>query len=534
MLSAAEPGEKSATVVVAQKDNLVNICKVWLEAPNNWPAVARFNRLENPHLIYPGQRIKIPAKLLKGIPMDGAVTFLKGDVWVWPPEAKNRGVLKYGDRVVQGTEIETGKDSAVEITFEDGSSFFLRPDTRISIRTARQRQPYYMIRQLFVPAGRTLMRIKKSTGRDSRFEIHTPSAVSAARGTRFRVSVDEENVTRTEVLDGIVGVKGRGKEVVVDPGQGTWVKKGAAARPPEPLPEPPGLTGVKALYQTQPFTFSLVLPEQAAAGRVVVATDPEMRDVVSETLVQAGEPIPRIMLPDGKYHCRALSVNKAGLEGIASEPRGFEVRVNPLPPFIQAPLDGSRFKTDTVELEWLSVADAVSYEAQVARVPDFSAVYKETTGITGVGLRLEMEGYGPYYFRVRSIAGDGFAGLWSDGVAFTHVQPPKAPEAEAPAVDEDAISLRWQDMGSEMTYDFQMAKDPEFKEILFEQKTTAPAVSFDRPGEGGIYYVRIRAVDPDGYEGEFTPAQTFEIKEFPYLEAGAIMTWIVGALIIIL
>lgn len=533
LLFGIQSDEKAATVIVAKKDNLVNICKTWLENPLKWPTVARFNRLENPHLIYPGQHIKIPVKLIKGIPMNGWVSFLKGKVFAYSHESNEPWRLKQDDIVKQGTEIETKKESAVEITFTDGSSFFLRPDTRINIRDSRQRQPYYMIRQLFMPAGRIFLRIKESTGQDSKFEIQTPSAVSAARGTRFRVSVDQENVTRTEVLDGSVGVKGEGQEVVLNTGQGTWVEDGESANAPEPLPDPPEIKGLRTMYQQLPVTFTIIPSEKAVACRLEIAKDPGMKDVVNTSIIKAGVPIPRITLPDAGYYCQVTAINKARLEGIPTKPSRFDVRVNPLPPFIQAPLDGSEIKTDGVTLEWLRVEDAASYEIQVTRQSDFKTLYKKIKNITGNSQHLGIDDYGPYYFRIRSIAKDDFIGIWSDVVTFTHVEPPKAPKTEAPAVDENTISLRWQNLGAEMIYEFQMAKDPDFKNILIEKNTESADITFNRPKEGGIYYVRVRAVDPDGYKGMFTPAQTFEIKTFPYLEIGTVLTWIVGALIII-
>jgi hypothetical protein len=533
-LSAGTVDEKIVTITVAKKDNLVNICKTWLENPHDWKRISKFNQLKNPNLIYPGQRIKIPVKRLKGIPMEGIVTFIKGNVWACPKGIEAMAVLKKGDVVGQGAQIKTGKKSAVEITFEDGSTFFLRPETRISIRTARQRQPYFMIRRLFVPAGRTMMHIQKCTGGDSRFEIHTPSAVSAARGTQFRVSVDNDKTTRTEVLDGMVGVAGAGKEVMLDPGQGTWVEKGKQPNTPQTLLPPPALEGLRPLYQRVPINFSLAMPQKAVAARVIVAKDPEMKNVVKEVVVQKSDPVPKIMLPDGNYYCQTLSISAAGLEGLPSAPEGFKVRINPFPPFVQRPVNGKKFKTRQVEVEWLKVGDAVYYSVQVSKESNFKNLYRNIEGITGTRQSIDLEEYGVYYFRVCAIAEDDFKGLWSDAISFSVVEPPKAPEAMAPAVDEKTIALRWQEMGSDMTYLFQMAKDPLFKEVLLEKTTDVSDIRFDRPKKGGTYYVRVRAVDPDGYEGRFTPAQAFEIKTFPYAEAGAIVTWVIGALIIIL
>lgn len=84
-----------------------------------------------------------------------------------------------------------------------------------------------------------------------------------------------------------------------------------------------------------------------------------------------------------------------------------------------------------------------------------------------------------------------------------------------------------------MSYQFQMVKDVLFTKILIDKKTEQADISFDKPEDGGTYYVRIKVIDPEGYEKEFSPAQTFEIAP-PPIEAGAIATWLLGALLIIL
>ncbi len=426
LLSADAPDKAVVTITVSKTDTLVNICKEWLQNPHEWQTISTFNQLKNPHRIYPGQRIKIPAILLKGIPMEGDVTFIKGNVWVSPKGARSKTLLKKGDTVGQNTQIETGKKSAVEITFEDGSTVFLKPDTRVSIKAARQRQPYFIIRKLFMPAGRTIMRIQKSTGGDSRFEIHTPSAVSAARGTQFRVSVDNDETTRTEVMDGMVGVAGIKKEVVLNPGQGTWVEKGKQPNPAQMLLPPPTLEGLRTLYQRLPVDVSLVMPQKAVAAKLIIAKDSGMKDVIQEHMIQNGTPVPNIMLPDGDYYCQTLSINPAGLEGLPLTPERFKVRRHPFPPFVQRPVNGQEFKTKQVKVEWLMVNHAVSYEIHVSKESDFQNLYQNNQGISGTSTIVLLDTYGVYYFRVRAIAGDGFKGLWSDTMSFRFVEPSKA------------------------------------------------------------------------------------------------------------
>jgi hypothetical protein len=525
--------EKYITITVLKNDNLVNICKKYLEKPNDWKTVAKVNQLANPHLIYPGKTLRIPAFLLKGVPIDGIVTFLKGRVMSQPPDGTGWIELQMGDHVSQGTQLKTDRESSVEIIFEDGASFFLRPDTTISLRTARKKASNYFIRKLFMPAGRTLMNIKKSTGRESRIEIHTPSAVSAARGTHFRVSVDKDDITRTEVLEGIVGVKAMGREVRLDQGEGTRVKKGKIPGTPKILLPPPSPVDLKALYQVLPSQFKLTPVDNAVSYRVMLSTDPGFKNIVKMAVVGTFEAVHLEHLEDGTYYCQTRSIDNIGLEGIPLQPKAFEIRVNPLPPFIQKPLEGQEFRKDTVTLEWMGVSGAGAYQIQVAKDPDFKIVQMEFDGITKTRKEIHLDDFSDYYFRVRSIAMDQFKGVWSDTIGFTLLDPPKAPPVAAPQMDESTINLRWQDLGQGITYHFQMATDPEFKDIIMDTKTEKPDIAFEKPEKSGTYHIRVSSIDPKGYEGQFTPSQNFQIEGFPYWEVGGFISWALIALIII-
>ena len=67
-------------ITVAEKDHLSGICKRYLDDPNKWPDIAKLNSIKNPNIIQPGQKLTIPAELLRGTPITGTVSFLSGDV----------------------------------------------------------------------------------------------------------------------------------------------------------------------------------------------------------------------------------------------------------------------------------------------------------------------------------------------------------------------------------------------------------------------------------------------------------------------
>ncbi|OGS32586.1 MAG: hypothetical protein A2474_00205 [Elusimicrobia bacterium RIFOXYC2_FULL_34_12] len=72
-----------------------------------------------------------------------------------------------------------------------------------------------------------------------KFEIKTPTAICAVRGTDFAVEVQEDLITRLEVYEGIVAAKEEttGSEVLVNPGEFTTIQKGEAPKEPEKMEE---------------------------------------------------------------------------------------------------------------------------------------------------------------------------------------------------------------------------------------------------------------------------------------------------------
>jgi hypothetical protein len=112
-----------------------------------------------------------------------------------------------------------------------------------------------MMYKLFLDIGKTISTIKKSTGKETRFEIQTPSAVAAARGTEFRAGVDTDVTTRLEVLAGKVDVTAAKSKVEVSAGEGTVVKKDQKPEVPVKLLPPPALMNFQPLYRAMPPDF---------------------------------------------------------------------------------------------------------------------------------------------------------------------------------------------------------------------------------------------------------------------------------------
>jgi hypothetical protein len=74
----------------------------------------------------------------------------------------------------------------------------------------------------------------------NKFEVRTPVAAAAVRGTVFDMEVGEDTSSRLSVLEGAVAYRdlaGLAKEIEVLKGQTMLIPRGQAPRPPEPMPK---------------------------------------------------------------------------------------------------------------------------------------------------------------------------------------------------------------------------------------------------------------------------------------------------------
>ena len=528
---AQAQNDQYIVITVIETDSLIGLCDLYLTDPEKWPYIAKINRLRNPDLIYPGQKILVPSSLLKGIPMEGKVTFLRSDV-KWRKSSQEKWVpLALDHKVKPGNWVTTGKESAVEITFEDSSSFFLRDNTTLGVTFTLRNEPIYIIRKLLLNIGQTISKVKSTTGYENRFEIHTPSAIAGVRGTNFRVSVDKEESTRSESLEGSIIVEAMDKEVRLRKGEGTLVRKGEEPLKPRTLLPPPALVQWEPLYRSLPLKFKFKQQERASFYHIIFAKDSEFLEVLKDKLIRPEEMFRFSSLDDGMYFLRASSIDDIGLEGLPSEPVLIKVRINPVPPFTLEPVQGDKVKTKSVEFRWLKVEDAVQYHIQISQDSDFKEIVEDNQ-TKDYRYKTDKLEFKPYFFRVSSIASDGYEGIWSDVVEFTKVPPPPVPQIGIPKVKDNKIQIRWRDLGKGIKYHFQMAKDMAFHDTTVDTVLSEPAITIEGPKKSGTYYIRTSSIDEEGFEGSFSSPQQLEVKRFPYGVVGAIVS--AGGILIIL
>lgn len=507
----AYPVEQTVQFTVVRGDTLSNFCQEHLENGVRWREVAKINRLRDPDLIYPGQTLLVPADMLKGLKMDGLVTFVKGEVLFQSPKNQVWLPLASGATVREKTRIKTGSDGAAEIVFPTGTTLLLRSDTEIGVASLRDKGAVCFMERFILSSGKAVAVVRKSTGRQHRLRIRTPSAVAAVRGTEFRSGFDTDRTSRFEVLEGTVTIGGQGKTVTAEPGEGAIVRKGEAPTEPKRLLAPPRPVSLQPIYRRLPASLSFLHDAGTTACHVLLGSDREGRQVLREAFLGKEEPFVIPPQPDGTYYLRATGFDSDGLEGMPSPWIAVTVRANPAPPFLEAPLQNGEYPGKEVDIRWMKVRDAVRSQLQISPQPDFQTLMVDEKDIVATAYQARLPDYGTYVARISSVASDGFQGEWSDPVTFTLSATPPPPSLEQPALKKDEIQIRWQNLGPGVRYRVQISRDESFRTVLIERTVNHPQVVLPRPTESGVYHTRIAGIDAKGFQGDFSQPQTFEI-----------------------
>jgi hypothetical protein len=169
-------------------------------------------------------------------PFAGAlVSEWKGEVHVQLPGTSMSRPMR-GQVLPAGTVLDTGEGRLVLVLRADESEILVQPHTRLVVIEPAPGN----WNSVEILLGRVRAYIRKRTGGAPPFQMGTPSAVIAVRGTRFDVEVNGRGVSEVDVFDGLVEVASAsvpGSSVLVSPGFSTRVGMGTPPEPPVPTGE---------------------------------------------------------------------------------------------------------------------------------------------------------------------------------------------------------------------------------------------------------------------------------------------------------
>lgn len=269
---------------VKKGDTLWGLCEKYTTMRTCWLEIGEYNGVVYPRIMAPGTRIKFPVAWLKTAPIPVTLTFVRGDVRVVGRSGDEQSA-HVGQNVFMGDSVTTSEESSATLLFADGSVSIVGAqstvtmdllsidnntaivDSRILLKrgTVSTQVPKYnsdnntsnddksdleeSIRindSTLNTSEQKQYRQKRKPRQRSYFQVTTPSAVAAVRGTDFTVSSGPTGSTmRGEVYSGGIAVSkndltdhsvpndGKKKEQALVAGFGLVVQKGEAI--PEPI-----------------------------------------------------------------------------------------------------------------------------------------------------------------------------------------------------------------------------------------------------------------------------------------------------------
>lgn len=501
----AAAAEATLEYTVEQRDTLIWLGKHLLVDPAAWPEVARTNRLPNPNYIVPGQKLRIPARLLRSVDVPATLVAASGDVKVDGKPALS------GAAVNPGQTITTADASSAILQLGDGSRVKVMPGTETQLGQNRRYQ---------LKANRNASAAEDSDGlfastmrlvrgsvdmaaskvpRAKPLEVTTPTAVIGVRGTEYRVHHDNQGVgtSRTEVLEGKVqaDIVAAGKPgAALNEGFGAVMPTGAKEPAVAALADAPKLPAFTQRFERPMVRFTL--PGETLPLRLQVAEDPLFERIVKDQRIAPGGEIRVAGLADGTWHLRARRVDTNGLEGRDAK-ASFVLHARPEPPVGIAPSQGAKVPVGDVQMAWAENTEAGSYRLQVAKDASFQTLVREGDAILGAQTKVKFEDTGTYHWRMASVRPNGDRGPWGDARQFEVKPMPASPEGGLSS-DGKHIKLSWS-ARSEDKQQVELSRSPDFTDVIARSELAQSEWAIDSPGLPGAYYFRYRSVEPDGY-----------------------------------
>jgi len=508
-LSSA-PGHAADWIYTVQRgDNPWSLTERYLAGVNYWPRIQQLNQITDPKHIAPGTRLRIPVDWLRRRSAVARIGAVSGSALVDGPSGRREAAA--GLALHSGDVITTGEEGSLTLVFGDGSRVLVHAASELHLDELGtfDNTDYYET-QVRLEQGRMENLVTPLGEGPGRFEIETPAAVTAVRGTRFRISAGAAAM-RAEVIEGAVDVGSQHGKVDVPAGFGTVAETGVPPAPPIVLLDAPGVAALPTLLDRLPVSFTLPALGGAIGYRVQVGDVPgfevPLLDLRADsTRLRLGD------LADGRYVLRVRGVDSNELEGRDAE-HAFVVDARPEPPLLTAPAPGAGVSTEHPELRWGAREDIARYRLQVARDENFDELLMDADDITSTSATTPGPlSPGSYYWRVAALDAAEGQGPFSDPQAFRRL--PAAPPLGEPAVDETELVVSWRAGQAGDHYRFQFASDDAFGAPLVDEAVSDANITLPRP-EGGIYYMRVQTIDAEGYAGAFGAPNRIEVPSPP-------------------
>lgn len=396
---AAAPAAEPDMVLyrVAKGDNLYKLAQRHFRRAGDYRLVQQLNRISDPYRLPVQRTLRIPRRLLRYERLSARVSAFRGAARL---VSGGREVpIAIGMSIGEGQQIVTGPNSFVTLRLADQSVVTLPSQSRVFVDRLRRWSLTATVERKFrMVEGRARSIVTPGTGT---FEFSTPAAVSAVRGTEFRISYDGRGGRSiTEVLQGSVAVGPPDGPPPRETGAGfgTVITLGRGAETVQLLP-PPSLVEPGRVQSDERLVFDVAPTGQASAYRLQVAQDAGFLDVAAE----ATSSQPRVELPpvaEGTWFVRTSAIDRNGVEGLPAT-YSFQRRLSRISTSLEQRRIG-RFREYLFRWEVEGEGER-QYRFQLARAGAGTAPLIDEPGLTARSFVITDLPPGSYSWRVETL-----------------------------------------------------------------------------------------------------------------------------------
>jgi len=495
---------------IQQGTTLIHIARKYCSSQSDWPLIAKINQLKSPYVIRANQTLQIPLSVLRTKDVSAQVAAINGAPKLVTADSQILELHK-GDIVLPGQTVVTGENEYVHLLYPDHRHTRIGPQSEMSLTYLMRLTDDSLKAEFSLKKGRITHSVDKKLKANEHFRTRTPIAITGIRGTEFRIKVENSETNIVETLKGAVTLSASGKQIVLNKGKGSKVKKGVPPEAPHSLPDIPEIPVFKDIYRVLPVVITAAAHTTAKTIRIRVTADSEGQTTLLEELAEPGKDFTLFSLTDGHYYAIFTAIDERGFESLPSNPAPLQIRTIPAAPLVSKPNNDLQTFEPIITIQWLKSELASSYSLQVATDSDFTDII-DTEQIQENRFSTKNLVPGEYFFRVQLIAKDGFTTLFSPSLRWEVVKQPELGDMGSLEQGEDGIVLRWPPIAKMSGYAIQMATDKEFNHLLVnDDGLTEPTYTIRENLAPGDHYIRIAAIMENGQRSPWTPTQTLTV-----------------------
>ncbi|OZB12971.1 MAG: peptidoglycan-binding protein LysM [Marinobacter sp. 34-60-7] len=435
-----------------------------------------------------GDTLRIPLAWLKRQPEPAQVAAVSGNVHHISGADGRKVPLTNGAIIRVGDEILSSAGSAT-VELADGSEVRISPNTRLMFNSLTQYGKSGMVdTRLRLHRGEVHTRVKPTIDNGARFEIETPSAVAAVRGTIFAIQASA-NGSSVQVTEGTVDFGHPGQTRRIPAGYGASVStNGAAGMSIRQLPPAPALNPVPPVLTRLPETLSWAA-EQGRQYRLDLFDESTGAWVQSHRV--SGPEFDISRLDNGRYELHLAALDRQGLAGMPASV-SLEVDLQARKPTLLNPSEGESVDDDMPEFQWQLGGSNEVARVEISEDTDFGRLVATSEWAPDTSaLPSRPLSPGRYYWRVVTEAGGNSVAQSDPRELVVNGTLPPVRIISVNYLDSQ-VRLFWERVDTASHYRLQLSEEPGFQNIVKEADVDETSAAL-RLIPGRRYFVRIKA-----------------------------------------